>query len=41
MKKFLSLAVLSALVVAVYKAITGQKHEETLWREATKDLDLR
>ena len=41
MKKLLSLAVLGALIMAAYKAITGQKHEETLWREATRDLDLR
>ena len=41
MKKFLSFAILGALAMAVYRTITGQKHEETLWREATKDLDLR
>jgi hypothetical protein len=39
MKKVFSLAMLSALGYAVYRFITGQQHTESLWREATRDLD--
>ena len=39
MKKLFSLAVVSAVIFAVYRSIIGQQHEEELWREATTDLD--
>jgi hypothetical protein len=40
-KKLFSLAVVAALVVAAVKTLSGQNDTEDLWREATRDLDLR
>jgi hypothetical protein len=40
MKKLFNLAILGAMGYAVYKFFTGQQHTETLWREATRDLDV-
>jgi hypothetical protein len=41
MKKLFSLAAIGAVFYAVYRSVTGQKETETLWDEATRDLDLR
>ena len=39
MKKWFSLAVVGAFAYAVYRNVTGQAHEEALWREATREFD--
>jgi hypothetical protein len=41
MKKLFSMAMLGAIAYAIYRTVTGQQRTETLWREATRDLDLR
>jgi hypothetical protein len=41
MKKLFSFAMISGLAYALYRSVTRQKQEEDLWREATRDLDLR
>ena len=41
MKKLFSLAMLGAMGYAVYRFVTGQQNIEALWREATRDLDVR
>jgi hypothetical protein len=41
MKKLFNVAILGAIGYSVFRFFNGQKHTEALWREATRDLDVR